>query len=431
MKKAILCFPFVTGRQTQYPTGVYKIASFCKDCHDVIVLDQRIEPNIIRIISELINKNDDFLCLGLSVMTGEQIKHAIDISKAFHGQLPIVWGGMHPTILPQQTLESEFIDYIVIGEGEEAFLNLLRYLAGRHIDREMFLSKHNCNFEYHYIADLNSAGYVDFSTYKIGDEYFVKRDGFKKAFTLETSRGCPYNFYCHNSIFKKPFRALSPNKVLELIDTLKSDYNIDGVVFQEDNFFAYLNRAKEIIHGLSDIKKVGWKTNSRINYFYKLIDDTKFMDSLLASRCKIIQFGIESGSEKILKMINKKIKLEEVLIINKKLSNYPIGIRYNFIVGFPGETEDDIHSTLEVIEKLQQDNPNVEPPFLNIYNPYPGTPLYEQALKYGFKEPKNLEEWIELSWNKCCLDYLSQDIRELVENKSIDCFRDSKYLKFA
>jgi len=136
MKKAILCFPYVPGRQSQYPTGIYKIASFCKDFYDIIVLDQRIEPDVINIISELLAKNSDILCIGLSVMTGEQIKHAIDISKVFHSHLPVVWGGMHPTVLPQQTLESGLMDYLVIGEGEEAFLNLLHYLSGKHVERE-------------------------------------------------------------------------------------------------------------------------------------------------------------------------------------------------------------------------------------------------------------------------------------------------------
>jgi radical SAM superfamily enzyme YgiQ (UPF0313 family) len=429
MKKAILCFPYVPGRQSQYPMGIYKIASFCKDFYDITVLDQRIESNVINIISELLAKNSDILCIGLSVMTGEQIKHAIDISKAFHSYLPIIWGGMHPTILPQQTLESGLMDYLVIGEGEEAFLNLLLYLSGKPIANEMFLSKSNRNFKYNYIEDLNNAGYVDFSTYKIREDYFIKRDGFNKAFTLETSRGCPYNcYYCHNSIYKKPFRSLSPDKVLRIIDTLKVDYKIDGVIFQEDNFFANLKRAQEIVQGLYHIPNVGWKTNSRINYFYNLVDNEQFMDNLLTSRCKVIQFGIESGSPKILKMINKGIKVDKVIWLNKKLSTYHISIRYNFIVGFPGETMDDIQETFKLIEKLQADNPNVEPPFLNIYNPYPGTVLYSQALKFGFIEPKNLEGWSELNWNKPCLKSLPQDVTDFIERKSAEYFRKSQYL---
>jgi radical SAM superfamily enzyme YgiQ (UPF0313 family) len=430
MKKAILCFPYVPGRQIQYPTGIFKIASFCKDSYDIIVLDQRLESDAINTISDLFTKNNDIICLGISVMTGEQIKYAIDISKVFHGHLPIVWGGMHPTILPQQTFESGIMDYIIIGEGEEAFLNLLDYLSGKYVEGEMFLSKNNKNFKYNYLADLNSAGYIDFSAYKIREDYFVKRDGFKRAFTLETSRGCPYNcFYCHNSIFKKPYRGLSPENVLETIILLKCDYSIDGVVFQEDNFFADIDRAKKIIHELAYITDVGWKTNSRINYFYKLIDDTKFMEHLLESGCKVMQFGIESGSLRIIKEINKKIEIDKVIEVNKKLSEYPLSIRYNFIIGFPGETKDDINDTLNLIDTLQNDNNHVETPFVNIYNPYPGTHLYEKALKYGFEEPKNLQEWSKMEWNRACLNSLTPETRTFIEKISTDYFMKSRYLR--
>jgi len=430
MKKAILCFPFVTSRQPQYPTGVYKVASFCEDFYDVTVLDQRIDTDIIHMISELISKNDDILCLGLSVMTGEQIKHAIDISKKYHRKLQIVWGGLHPTILPEQTLKNEFVDYIVAGEGEEAFLNLLCYLSGKRVDKELFLSKHNNNYKHNYIRDLNSSGYINFSKYKIREEYFVKRDGCRRAFTLETSRGCPYNcYYCHNSVYGKPYRALSAPNVLHVIDILMRDYNIDGVVFQEDNFFVNSKRVRDIIEGLIHIKNVGWKTNSRVNYFYKLVDDTQFMSSLLKSHCKVIQFGIESGSPRILKMINKGIQVDEVVLLNKKLSVYPISIRYNFMVGFPGETMDDIQKTFKLINKLREDNQNAEPPFLNIYNPYPGTRLYDQALQCGFIEPKNLEGWSKLNWNKPCLTGLSTNITEFLEKKSAEYFKNSQYLK--
>lgn len=429
MKKAILCFPFVTSRQPQYPTGVYKVASFCEDFYDVTVLDQRIDTDIIHMISELISKNDDILCLGLSVMTGEQIKHAIDISQKFHRKLQIVWGGLHPTILPEQTLKNEFVDYIVVGEGEEAFLNLLCYLSRKRVDKELFLSKHNNNYKHNYIRDLNSSGYINFSKYKIREEYFVKRDGCRRAFTLETSRGCPCNcYYCHNSVYGKPYRALSAPNVLHVIDILMRDYNIDGVVFQEDNFFVNSKRVRDIIEGLIHIKNVGWKTNSRINYFYKLVDDKEFMKKLLLSGCSVLQFGIESGSPKVIRLINKRIDIDKVILVNKKLSAYPISIRYNFIVGFPGETENDISDTFKLIDRLMRDNPYVESPFVNIYNPYPGTRLYKQALKCGFKEPQSLEEWSELNWNKLCLNSLPPNIADFIEKKSIDYFRNSKYL---
>ncbi|MBL7094557.1 B12-binding domain-containing radical SAM protein, partial [candidate division KSB1 bacterium] len=372
MKKAILCFPAIDSKLIQYPTGLYKIATYCNSYYEIIIIDQRIFSNPIIEINNLIENEgvDNILCLGLSVMTGQQIQSALEISKVFHDKLKIVWGGIHPTILPKQTISNKYIDYVIIGEGERAFLNLLNYLCGKENDYHLFLSKVNRNLTYNYLSDLTSHKYIDFSKYKIDDSYFIKRDGFKKAFTIETSRGCPHNcYYCHNSIFKKPYRFIKSSKIIEIIDVLYNCYKIDGIIFQEDNFFVNIKRVQNIIDYFIKNKSVGWKTNCRIDYFNKFIDDIHFMNNLVKSGCNVLQFGIESGSQRILNLINKKIKIEDVIKINKKLSMYPINIRYNFIIGFPTETKSEMQATLDLINRLLLDNRNVEPPFLNIYNP--------------------------------------------------------------
>jgi radical SAM superfamily enzyme YgiQ (UPF0313 family) len=363
-------------------------------------------------------------------MTGEQIKRALEISTVFRGRLPIVWGGLHPTILPKQTLESELVDYIVIGEGEEAFLNLLHYLSGREVDHPLFLSKNHSNYGYNYLADLDACGYVDFSSFPISDLYFTKRDGFQKAFAIETSRGCPFCCsFCHNSIFKKPYRTMSAENVLAVVDSLRYSYKVDGIIFQEDNFFANRSRVDRIVQGLVDRNDVGWKANSRVSYFHTLAADSGFMDKLLRSRCTVLQFGIESGSRATLTRINKKIDPEEVIQVNRRLSAYPIRVRYNFMVGIPGEDENDVMATMHLIDVLRCDNPHAEPPFLNIYNPYPGTPLYADAITYGFKEPKSLSEWSDLTWSKSWLSCFPAELRRFMEAKSAQFATDSLYLR--
>jgi len=430
MKRAILCFPFVTGRQVQYPTGLYKIASFCSGSYEITVLDQRIDADVVRTISNLIADDPSILCLGLSVMTGEQIEHAIAISRAFHGRLPIVWGGIHPTILPEQTLRSGFVDYIIIGEGEEAFLSLLDHLSGTESHQQLFLSKDNSNYTYNHVVDLDACGYIDFSRFEIKRDYFVRRDGFDRAFTVETSRGCPFCCsFCHNSIFRKPYRTMSVENVLAVIDDLHRLHRVDGIIFQEDNFFGDVRRVRDIIRCLLDRGDIGWKANSRISYFYTLATNRPFMDELLRSRCMVLQFGIESGSPTTIARINKKINIEKVVQTNRDLSVYPIRIRYNFIVGFPGETEKDITATLRLIDALRQGNPHMEPPFLNVYCPYPGTPLYAEAVKHGFKEPNDLMEWSHLNWSATWLSCFPTRLRRFIESRAAQFSSDSLYLR--
>jgi len=432
LKTAILCFPYIseTDRGIQYPTGLYKIATFCKNDYKVIVLDQRIHPNIVPTISKIIKDNDNVLCLGLSVMTGDQITSAISISKEMHKLVKIVWGGLHPTILPRQVIENDFVDFAIIGEGEAAFLNLLKYLDKQNFNKQLFLSNNNNNLKHNYINNINNVAFVDFEKYPIFKEYFVKRDGFKRAFTLETSRGCPHNcFFCHNSAHKSPYRFISAKKVIEIINSLTMNYEFDGLIFQEDNFFANKRRVMGILNYLKTQGNIGWKANSRIDYFIKFINDQKFMENLIRSGCKVLQFGIESGSKKILEMINKRININDVIDINKRLSNYPISIRYNFMIGFPKETDKDLADTFKLMKKLSKDNQNVEPPFLNIYTPYPGTQLYNEALRCGFKEPNKLEEWSKFIWNKASADWLSEESKKYLQEKSKEYWEASKYLK--
>ena len=99
------------------------------------------------------------------------------------------------------------------------------------------------------------------------------------------------------------------------------------------------------------------------------------------------------------------------------------------MAGFPNETDIDLSDTFELIKKLSNDNQNVEPPFLNIYTPYPGTQLYNEALKCGFKEPNKLEGWSKFIWNKASADWLSEESKKYLQKKSKEHWDASKYLK--
>ena len=428
MKIAILCFPTVNNEKPQYPIGLYKIAFFCRNYYRVIVLDHRIEDVYQKIDSYL--GTDKVLCLGISVMTGIQILGAIEISRKYSGKIPIVWGGTHPTITPEQTIANDYVDYVVLGEGEEAFLNLLYFLDGRKINEEKFLSKKNNRVAVNILGQFSETPYIDFREENINDSYIIGRDGFHRAFNIETSRGCPHLCaYCHNSVYFSKYRCITASSIKDIIDALIDSYKIDGIIFQEDNLFMDKTRIEQIQNFLAN-RNIGWKGNSRINYFNTLVDDKNFMSMLLVSGCSTIQFGLESGSQKVLDFIDKKIRVEDYISVNKKLAEYDLKIRYNFIVGFPGETEDDMEMTFNVIERLMSENRNVLHPFLNIYTPYPGTRLYKTACEHGFSPPVNTEGWSAVSWNNAKgLPWLDSALNEFLDRKTKEFYNRSGYLR--
>lgn len=429
MKKALLIFPYLKCEEIQYPTGLYKIASHCKKEYNIIVLDERVENDIVSAIEKEID--DNLLCIGFSVMTGEQILSAIKLSEKFHNNKTcIVWGGMHPTLTPSDTVNNPFIDYVVVGDGEQAFLELLQDIDTGKRHHNGYISSPNDTVVFNQYSNFNNPQYVDFVNYPIKNEYFVKRDGFERAFTLETSRGCPYRCkFCHNSTTKRKYISLDSDYVIRTIKYLVNSYNIDGIVFQEDNFFVQDKRVDEIVEYLKTLPNVGWKANCRIDLFLRYTQKEGTIKKLIDSGLKVIQFGIESGSQEILDSIDKQIDLADVEKVNKELANYNIRVRYNFIVGFPNENIDDVDKTFSLINKLKNDNANIDPPFVNIYTPYPGTMLYNTCVAKGYNEPKTLTDWSKVNWNSVHTNWLDTKTQIYIETQSRKYYEKSKYLK--
>lgn len=421
MKSAILCFPYMPG-MPQYPTGLYKIATYCLPDFRVHVLDQRVTPDIDQEIGEILSQ-EEVLCIGVSCMTGTQIAPALQISRRYHGDVPVVWGGVHPTLLPEQTMEDEAIDHVVRGDGEQAFRDLLTQLSRGRPPRDLAGQQAELS-DFHDFARQ----YVDFEAYPVNERYFVNRDGLIRAFNIETSRGCPHKCgYCHNSAMHPRYRTIGPQMALGVVDQLIQRHGIRGVVFQEDNFLVDRARAGAILSGLA-ARDLRWKANARLSYVGSFTDS--FLELIERSGCSVLQFGVESGSQRILDLIGKGLSVEDIVAWNRRLASRDFAVRYNFIVGFPTEDPKEIQATLDLMGRLRDDNPRCLPPFLNIYCPYPGTPLFDLALEHGFVPPRSLPEWNDVTWNSVSLPWLDGPTNRRLQALSERCMMESEYARF-
>ncbi|HAB53367.1 MAG TPA: hypothetical protein DCE80_14550 [Ignavibacteriales bacterium] len=154
---------------------------------------------------------------------------------------------------------------------------------------------------------------------------------------------------------------------------------------------------------------------------------SKFLDKIEDSGCVELSIGIESANPEILNMIDKKFKLEEVLLANEKLVGRKFAVKYNMIIGFPGETLSGIKETVKLAIELQKKNKNAWFPF-NIFTPFPGTPMFQKAVNMGFTQPANLEEWAHLEstgWSKYYKHWMSDR-----ENKILESINVTSYLAF-
>jgi radical SAM superfamily enzyme YgiQ (UPF0313 family) len=432
LDKVLLVFP-KTGldKYAQLPLGLLSIASTLVDDYEVKIIDQRIDEKWAEKVE---SESRDSICVGVASMTGKQIANGIEISKIAKKYTKVILGGVHPTLLPYQTLQNKYVDFIVLREGEVTFPLLLKALTDpkrfEHIRGIGYKDSKGIHVnELRDFVDMNTLPNLPYHLLEI-EKYITKREGFKRCLSLETSRGCPHNCsFCSNPIIhKRKWRCLNVENLIQKTKYLQNRFKLDGIVYQEDNFFVDILRVKKFCEAIQKDINIGWKANCRISYL--LNKETSFLKMLEKGGCKVLQFGVESGTNRILTLLNKGITIEDILKVNSKLAKGDIICRYNFIVGIPTETQEEIQSTLDFIEKLQSENANLNTPFLNIYTPWPGTKLFKLSIEKGFKSPNTLEGWSKFNWNTWNLPWFDKNTSEFLEEISIKYRNVSKYFSW-
>lgn len=333
------------------------------------------------------------LAIGLSVLTGPVINEALKISRAAKMRfkdIKIIWGGLHPTLFPKYVLAEASVDYIVQAEGENALFRLMDSLLKGHVDASIL------NFGYkdngrifinpvdERLIDLNLSpmpawDLLDMPRY-IANRFFASR-----VLTMNTSRGCPFKCaFCFNQgLSYQRWRSLNAGNIFKQLMYLKDNYGINGIQFYEDSFDTDKNRVKEFCNLMISSKvKVSWSHFSNIIYC-----DESILRHEKFANCKYVEYGVESGSDRILKLINKRqdvAQIKEAFQICKRVGIKSAAL---FMIGYPSETMEELKETISLVEGLP-----AHILISTIYRPYPGTPLYDYCAKNkNFNVPATLE----------------------------------------
>ena len=387
--------------------------------YKVKIIDEEVNPHWEEDLEDELNAST--LCVGVSSMTGWQILGGLRFSRIVKEWLgvPVVWGGLHASMLPEQTVENNFVDIVVRGEGEEALLKIVNALkSGESIDgipnvwwKDGGRIKSNPKSRF---IDLNKLSLLPYHMLEC-DKYRSREPsalpGCKRIIDVLTDRGCPHRCgFCYNiNMNNRAWRSISAPRVIEQIEYLVKNFSVDGINFLGDNFFVNKERVRDICSEIIKRKfKITWHADCRIDYFAGY--DDSFIDMLTESGCKVLTFGIESGSPRISALINKDITVEQVIKVNKSLKKHRIGASYHFMAGFPEETREDLLDTYKLMLKLNEEYPKANFLGPSIYTPYPGTPLYHKCIEMGFKPPKRLEDWAGFGWDeKTSLQFLNPE----------------------
>ena len=360
--------------------------------YEVLILDQRVlhEPEWKALLSTHL---DETLWVGFTVITGPQIHFALEtglfIRRELKSDVPFVWGGWHPTFVPDQTVEHPLVDYIVIGIGETKIVELTQALAeGKDPSGDGVLSKDSfrtfgpLSTKEQYVEPARMPAYhlLDMNKYRSPNNWAG----------MITARGCPFRCaFCtiaQVSYINRPVEA-----VLDEIEYLINDQGFIRINFADGLFFAQRARVLKIMEGVEErALKFEWKASTRPETFRRW-DEEQFRQ-LVANGLVGMNTGIESGSARILELIRKDAVPEDALYLAELTGRYGIELTMSFLNGLPHETVEDMKLNIQHYHDLTERNPNVRL-FQNFYQPLPGAPSYDEVVKLGWKPPETLEEW--------------------------------------
>ena len=376
--KVLLVFPKVGAEaknmSLHLPIGLIYLASYLQD-YSVAIYDQRVDD--VDVFYRLLD--EDPVCVGFSIMTGIQIKYALELAQiAKYKNIPTVFGGVHPTILPEQTQKDERVDLVVAGEGEVAFRTLIEKLASKQNTEKIFRGIH---------VDLNTINMRALDLLNV-ENYIHSAMLEGRSLPFSFSRGCPFKctFCCNPVISNSQWRAMDVDIAIDQLNQLVDKYNLDGIAFFDENLTANPKILKHLAESIDG--RFTWWAQSRANALLKY--DLSFLQEMGLHR---ISCGIESGSPKILKQIGKGETVEEYIEANRNLAKTGIHSWYNYIVGFPEETIEDVKLTLNLALQILDENEKANNSTFYLLSPYPGTEIGEKYFKSSF--PSTLEGWID------------------------------------
>ncbi len=385
------------------------------------IIDEFANPNWRRELLEALSQKP--LCFGVTCMTGPQILHALAACKLVrerYPDVPIIWGGIHASLLPEQTLENPYVDIVVVGEGEETFPDLIKSLeSGTPLSNVSGI----CYKENGKVYHTASRPFVKLNEQPPLSYHLINMDHYRRRLfgvdhiSFNSSRGCTFNCaFCWEPAFhRRKWRAMKAETVLDQIKRIIRDYHIRGFLFTDDNFFIDMKRAYEILYGMvrEKLKVNIGKLQLRADEICSM--DKDFLDLLVRAGVKRIHVGVESGSQRILDLIKKCETVDKFIEANRKLIPYPIVPLYLFMMGLPTETSHELAQSIRLAIQLTNENPKAVKSF-NIYTPYPGTELFNLAVQLGLKEPKRLEEWACFNFRNIPKEYgwIEPEMRKLV-----------------
>jgi radical SAM superfamily enzyme YgiQ (UPF0313 family) len=428
-KKVIFLYPGGTSTSRIYhwfPFPYLYMTSILRNHgFEVVIIDARVSEDW----RKLLTKELDSACfLGITVMTGEPIAGAIEaskIAKSYNPKIPVVWGGYHPSLLPEMTLAEDYVDIVVIREGENIIVDLATALSNgddlKKVNSIVF--KEDGKIIYTPTARQPLLSEFPSVSYDLLDIEAYRSEN--NIASILSTRACPFRCsFCNTAMRKVHFRTI--DQTIEEIEILVKRYKFTNIFFQDSLFFISKKRVMELTRRIIESGlNILWKAKARANSFkgYSL-EEIKLLQK---SGLRSLFIGLESGSPRILDLMLKDTTptdAEETAAICK---DFNFEFYASFMYAVYRDSVESLKETIEHIHTLKQINKDMV--FQNcIYQPLPGSLMYQQVIEDGYIPPDRTEGWID---KNVTMNFENRDDITWIKSDELERYKKIWYGEFS
>lgn len=394
----------------RFPLSLMYLGARLENKYPYEIVDQNLNRDALGRLESLAARGE-LKYLGVTVMPGPQLFQAIPFSKYLKNKFPfltIIWGGYFSSLHATTVLKSGYVDYVVRGQGDQTFLELIDLLEGNtkaKLEEIPSLSfRRNGDVIKNPLRSPIDPNFMPSLPYhKVDGRRYVGKSclGTSTA-AAYTSFGCPFlcGFCAIASVYRARWLAKTPDAMIHDVMELKHRYQINAVEFFDENFFTSEKRTHEFSERILG-QTIAWWGEGRPDTVLDYSDETIRLMS--KAGCKMIFFGAESASEDVLKQMNKggTQTPDTVLRLAERLKRFDIIPEFSFVFGSPSDTVDeDFDRNMRFIRIIKEINPKSEI-VMYMYAPvvFEESELFHLAREHGFQFPQTLDGWLDPQWH--------------------------------
>lgn len=338
--------------------------------------------------------------VGITCLYSIAAKGALEVAslvKEIDNKIITVMGGAHPTVFPEETMKDSNVDFIILGEGEKSFLDLVRSIEQAASLQDLAVdgcvyrvgTEVRINPKKTFIDNLDKLPFPARDLLPM-EFYLTNKSlyfglGLKRTCCISTSRGCPGNCSFCNMYLSHGhgFRARSAENVFEEIKFLVDHYRVEEIFFIDDNFTFNKDRVLQICELiLKNNLNIRWNTP---NGLHVNTLDEELLSIMKKAGCRNICIAIESGDEAVrTKVVGKNVLDEKIMEVAKICRKIKLPVIGFFIIGLPGENQTTFSNTVKLVKKLPLDMITA-----SFALPFPGTRLYDECVRKGYINKDN------------------------------------------